>query len=214
MRSPLSCPLVGPVVGFALVVGSLGQASIAQEIAPLAPRQAEILQAQPGGEGLPTTRSVTVFVEGEPQALEMQIYQHPTVPLVTYYPSAMTVDQDCDRDGCGVTFTDEATGAGVIVLFPAGATEAAAVAPDVTGPEGIMADHGWVVTGIYDDQLEFPWARQLVTFEPPDREAIGLVYLGEASGHGFAAIVVFPPEAGDGFMPQVNAMLEELRVKP
>ena len=209
MRSPLSYPLVGPVVGFALVVGFLGQAStlLAQEVAPLA-------QALTDSDTLPATRSVTVLVEGEPQTIEMQLYQHPAVPLVTYYPATMTVDQDCDTAGCGVSFTDETTGAGVIVLFPAGVTQAAAVAPYVTGPEGLMAENGWMVTGSYADQLEFPWARQLVTFEPPDQEAIGLVYLGEASDRGFAAIAVFPPEAGDGFMPQVNAMFGEVRVRP
>lgn len=212
MRSPLFSPLAGPLAGFALLVGCLGQAStlLAQEVAPLA----QTLQAQPSPEALPATRSVTVLVEGEPQTMEMQLYQHPTVPLVIYYPATMTVDQDCDPVGCGVSFTDEATGAGVIVLFPAGATQAAEVAPYITGPEGLMAENGWLETGSYDDQLEFPWARQLVTFAPPDREAMGLVYLGEASGQGFAAIAVFPPEAGDGFMPQVNAMFGEVRVKP
>jgi hypothetical protein len=214
MRSPLFALLAGPVVSCALVVGSLVVGSLSQASTLLAQPQPQTLRAQADLDTLPAHRSVTVLVEGEPQTMDMQLYQHSTVPLVTYYPATMTVEQACDIDGCGVSFTDEATGAGVIVLFPAGATQAVEVAPYVTGPEGVMAENGWVVTGSYDGQLEFPWARQLVTFQPPDRETMGLVYLGEASGHGFAAIAVFPPEAGDGFMPQVNAMFGEVRVKP
>ncbi|MGF1567530.1 MAG: hypothetical protein ACFCVD_05595 [Nodosilinea sp.] len=42
---------------------------------------------------------------------------------------------------------------------------------------------------------------------------MGLAYLGEASGRGFAAIVLFPPDAGDGFVPLAHAMLSEVQVR-
>ena len=198
-------------LGLTLVGGSVPRAVADGAARPATPeRLAQGATPAP----LPPTKTVTVMVEGEPQPMVMQLYQHPEVPLVTYYPAAMTVSQACDADGCGVSFTDDATSTGVIVMFPAAATTAAAVAPLITGPEGLMAGNGWVVTGAYTDALEFPWARQMITFRTPELTAVGVAYLGEASGQGFAAVVVLPPDAGDGFMPQANAMLAELRVRP
>ncbi|HIK43713.1 MAG TPA: hypothetical protein IGR64_02380 [Leptolyngbyaceae cyanobacterium M65_K2018_010] len=71
--------------------------------------------------------------------------------------------------------------------------------------------------------------RPLVTYYPPAMvthdfcdsdgcglsfvdEALGITYLGELDGHGFAAIVLFAPDAGDGFVPLANAVLSEVRM--
>jgi hypothetical protein len=201
------------VFGLALLGAWLGIAPTPQAQASIP--QAQVLLAQSAAlDRLPATKTVTVLVEGEPQAMVMQLYQHPEVPLVTYYPPTLTPDQSCDADGCGVSFMNESMGVGVIFFFPAGVAQATDVAPYVTGPEGLIAGNEWVITGTYTDQLNFPWARQMVTFQTPGLAATGLAYLGEASGRGFAAMAVFPPDAGDGFMPQVNAIFSEVQVKP
>jgi hypothetical protein len=159
---------------------------------------------------------VTIIVEGDPQTVVMQLYRGTEVPLVTYYPATMTVEEACDADGCGVSFTNEATDTGVIFLFPAGATQAADAGPAIFGPTGLLGANGWDVGGSYTDadSLEFPWARQMTIMRTPDLTAVGVVYLGEAQGRGFAALAIFPPDAGDGFMPQANALFREVQVQP
>jgi hypothetical protein len=201
------------MVGLALVGAWLE--GVPAPLAQSAAIAAQVVLAQaPDLENLPATKTVTLLVEGESQEVVMQLYQHPEVPMVTYYPPSLTADQTCDADGCGVSFTNEATGTGIVFFFPAGVAQATAVAPYITGPEGLIAGNEWVITGSYTDDLNFPWARQMVTFQTPERVATGLAYLGEASGRGFAAMAVFPADAGDGFMPQVNALFSEVLVKP
>ncbi len=163
---------------------------------------------------LPTTKTVTIVVEGEPQAVVMQLYQYPEVPLVTYYPSTLTVDQACSADGCAVSFTNPVTEASIVFMFPAGAEQATDLVPYITGPEGLVTQNEWVVTGTYTDQLNFPWAQQLVTFQTPELAAVGLVYLGAVNNQGFAVMALFPPDAGDGFMPEANAIFSEIQVQP
>ncbi len=199
--------------GLALVGSWIG--GIAAPLAQASMVPAEVFLAQaPDPGSLPATKTVTVMVEGEPQDLLLQLYQHPEVPLVTYYPSTLTPEQFCDTDGCSVLFSNEATQVALIFIFPEGSTQASDMAPYVTGPEGLITANEWVITGSYTDNLNFSWARQMVTFQTPELTATGLAYLGEANGRGFAVMALFPPDAGDGFMPEANAIFSEVQIQP
>jgi hypothetical protein len=88
------------------------------------------------------------------------------------------------------------------------------VTPYITGAKGLATTNNWVITGTTTDSLEFPWVQEQITFHTPDQVAVGTVYLGAVEDQGLAAIALFPPDAGDSFMPQVKAMLMESQVGP
>lgn len=166
-------------------------------------------------EALPATKTLSVVVEGEPQDVTLQLYSNPELPLVTYYPATMTVEEVCDVDGCGVSFINEAMGTAVLFVFPTDARLASQVEPQISGAAGLLQDNDWAISGEYTDAryLRFPWAKKLISFQAPDLDALGMAYVGELNDQGFAAIVVFPPDAGDGFVPLANAMLSEVQLR-
>ena len=145
----------------------------------------------------------------------MQLYSQPGVPLVTYYPPAMTTSEACDQDGCFVSFTYDDLGAALFILIPSGAEVASQTEPYITGEEGLLAGNGWSVTGehTHENALRFPWAKKLITFQSNETSTIGAAILGELEGQAFAAVEVFPPDAGDGFAPQAHAILSEVRMR-
>lgn len=172
--------------------------------------------AQPLSEGtLPETKPMTVMVEGEPQAVTMQLYERPEIPLVTYYPPAMTTTEACDGDGCFVSFSYDELGAAVFFLIPGEAEFASQAEPYITGEEGLLVGSGWSITGehTHENALRYPWAKKMITFRADDMSAIGAAILGELNGQAFAAVEVFPPDAGDGFAPQAHAILSEVRMR-
>ena len=166
-------------------------------------------------EALPDSKTMTVVVEGEPQTVRMQLYERPGVPLVTYYPPAMTTSEACDDDGCFVSFTYEDLGAAVFFLIPQEAEVASQAEPYITGEDGLLTVSGWTVTGEHtsDTALRYPWAKKVITFQSEDLSAIGAAVLGELEGQAFAAVEVFPPDAGDGFAPQAHAILSEMQMR-
>jgi hypothetical protein len=171
--------------------------------------------AQVSAEDWPDTKPVTVLVEGEPQTVTMQLYDQPDVPLVTYYPPAMAVAESCDQDGCFISFTYEDLGAAVFFLFPNEASTASQIEPYITGPEGLLAGGGWTVTAehTHATALHYPWAQKAINFQAADMSSVGVAYLGELEGTAFAAVEVFPPDAGDGFAPQAHAILSEMSLQ-
>jgi len=164
---------------------------------------------------LPATKPVTVMVEGEPRAVTLQLYEQSGVPLVTYYPAAMSTAEACEVDGCFISFTYEDLGAAVFFLLPAEAVVAADVEPYITGEEGLLAGNGWSVTGEHTQEtaLRYPWAKKMITFRSEETSAVGVAFLGELEGKAFAAVEVFPADAGDGFAPQAHAILSEIRMR-
>lgn len=166
-------------------------------------------------DALPDRKPTTVMVEGEPQQVTLQLYAHPDMPLVTYYPPAMTTAEICGEDGCWITFRHEDLGAAVLFLFPRDAVSVTQVEPYITGAQGLLSDASWMVTGefVEPQDLRFPWAKKAIRFQSETRDVVGIVYLGEIDGSAFAVVEVFPPDAGDGFVPQANAILSEMRLR-
>jgi hypothetical protein len=191
---------ISPLVGF--------RVGLTPTFAQAVPSATEI-------EALPDRKTVTVIVEGEPQVVTMQLYERPGIPLVTYYPPAMTTTEACDEEGCFVSFAYDDLGAAVFFLIPAEAEVASQAEPYITGENGLLAGSGWSITGEYTSEaaLRYPWAKKLITFQAADMQFIGAATLGEMDGQGFAAIEVLPPDAGDGFSPQANAILSEVRMQ-
>ena len=200
-RSMFGLALVGAWLGNVPVASAAPRPQLDRGVAQAQVWLAQDATPDPAPEAavgdLPTTKTVTIVVEGEPQAVVMQLYQYPEVP-----------------DGCAVSFTNPVTEASIVFMFPAGAEQATDLVPYITGPEGLVTQNEWVVTGTYTDQLNFPWAQQLVTFQTPELAAVGLVYLGAVNNQGFAVMALFPPDAGDGFMPEANAIFSEIQVQP
>jgi hypothetical protein len=189
-----------PLVGF--------RVGLTSTFAQTAPSATEI-------EALPDRKTMTVIVEGEPQTVTMQLYERPGVPLVTYYPPGMTTTEACDEEGCFVSFAYDDLGAAVFFLIPAEAEVASQAEPYITGENGLLTGSGWSITGEHTSEaaLRYPWAKKLITFQAADMQVVGAATLGEMDGQGFAAIEVLPPEAGDGFAPQANAILSEMRLR-
>lgn len=168
-------------------------------------------------EDLPATKPATLIVEGEPVEVTLNLYADGDMPLITYYPESLAVDDGCGDIGCGIFF--RSTGAYIAEVnffFPSGELTVADLEAEVTGDQGLIANHGWAIDGIEKDPeyRSFPWAKTLVRFHEPDYELVGAVYIGEANGRVFRATVVMLPEAGDGFSPIAHSILENVQVRP
>lgn len=166
---------------------------------------------------LPTTKPGTLIVEGEPVEVTLNLYADADMPLITYYPESLAVDDGCGDIGCGIFFRSTgAYTAEVNFFFPSGELAIADLEAEVTSDQGMIANQGWIIDGIETDpaSLSFPWAKTLVRFHEPNYELVGAVYIGEANGRVFRVTVVMLPEAGDGFSPIAHSILEHVQVRP
>jgi hypothetical protein len=164
---------------------------------------------------LPAMKPVTIYIEGEPQQINTRLYNEPGMPMLTYYPETLEASGTCDSNGCSISFTNTSLATSLLFLFPAEATTVSQVEPYLIGENGLFTQSGWTITRSSTNQqdLPYPWMKKMVNFQAPNMEAIGVGYFGEQDGQAFAAVEVFPPEAGDGFAPRARIILSELQLK-
>lgn len=174
-------------------------------------RPARLAQTSPETAPLPERKTVTLFVEGEPQEATFLLYQSDI--FITYYPESMEVEESCTDEGCAIIFTNQAVGTAAAFLFPTGATTAAEIEPYFTQ---LVTENDWQINGDYDDEefLRYPWMQRIWILQSEDWSVLGSAYFGEDSGRGFGVLSVFPPDAGDGYAPRIGAMLDETQILP
>lgn len=160
-------------------------------------------------QNLPERKTETIFVEGEPQEITLELYQEDQIPVVTYYPDNLSVNSACSHEGCGVFF--ELLEAQVHVFFPPADTTFEELEMGVTGDRGLLASNGWQPRE-YSASTSYPWERKTVQFYDDEKNLLGSVHLGESEGRVFRVTVVFPGDMGDGFAPRADMILKNLQV--
>lgn len=146
-------------------------------------------------------------------------YDDPVMAIATKYPGNMTVDANCSGEGCGYFFkfkpqSNALDQAEVHLFLQRGATTAGEVEKYVTGPNGLLADNGWmVVKGATPPQdLMYPWVKQIITFST-DREMMGHILIGETKGQGLRVTLLYAAEMSNSYWPAAKTILNNLEFK-
>jgi hypothetical protein len=148
-------------------------------------------------------------------------YDESAMPIRTQYPDAMQVADTCSGEGCGFIFTFKPQGnlldqAEVHIFLPKGVATAAAQAPFVTGPRGLLANNGWKKTGAAKNTREFPyrWVKKIISFSDPGNKGMrGKILLGETNGQAVQVILYYPNNLGRKFLANAQVILANLQFK-
>ena len=174
-----------------------------------APKAAAKLQAAPAPKEAAKPKP-QALEQGQKETAKLRIYDEPGMPIRAEYPDNMQVQGTSSGEGCGFNFTFKPQGhaldkAQVHIFLPAGAATAAAQEPFVTGPNGLLQNNGWKKAGETTDTGKFPykWVRKIISFsDPGNKDMVGKILLGEASGQAVQVMLHYPGEYGPGIPGQ------------
>ncbi|HIK44430.1 MAG TPA: hypothetical protein IGR64_06020 [Leptolyngbyaceae cyanobacterium M65_K2018_010] len=202
-----------PVFLTATLAGTLLVATVACTPQPSEPQTSAPVES-------PTTQSPSATPEAKPTLLT---YDGPAqkIPVKAQYPNTMEVSGTGSGEGVGVFFTfkpqanalDEAE---VHVFLPAGVATAAEQEPFVTGPNGLIANNGWVPDSTQasgSPDFSYPWVEKIINFSS-DKEQSGHVLLGQTNGQAVQVTLLYPAEMADAYWPAANTILDSLTFEP
>ncbi len=149
------------------------------------------------------------------------IYDEPNMPIRTEYPGTMQVQGTGSGEGSGFIFTFKPRGnaldkAKVHIFLPRGAATAADQELFVTGPKGLLENNGWKKEGETADIGKFPsaWVRKVISFSDlNNKEMVGKILLGEASGQAVQVILNYPAGMDKEFLANADLILGKLSFK-
>jgi hypothetical protein len=152
---------------------------------------------------------------------KLQIYDEPGMAIRTEYPDTMQVEATGSGEGSGFIFTFKPRGnaldqAKVHIFLPRGAATAAAQELFVTAPKGLLENNGWKKAGESTDIGGFPsaWVRKVISFsDPNNKEMVGKILLGEASGQAVQVILYYPGSMDKEFLANSELILGKLSFK-
>jgi len=155
------------------------------------------------------------------ETVKLQIYDEPNMAIRAEYPDTMEVEGMGSGEGSGFFFRFKPRGntldkAKVHIFLPRGAATAADQEPFVTGPKGLLENNGWKKEGETKDTGKFPseWVRKVISFsDPKNKEMVGKILLGEASGQAVQVILYYPADRGNEFLTNANLILGKLHFK-
>jgi hypothetical protein len=172
-----------------------------------------------------TTKGLVLFSEGtNPERLptpasqrDLKSYDEPAMAIATKYPDIMTVDATCSGEGCGYFFKfkpqNSALDQSEVHLFlPAGAK----TAKDAEiGLDSLMQGNGWKTAETAPPASEFtyPWVKKIIPFRA-EQGMTGHIIIGEIYSQGVRAVLLYPAELYEIFMPAAKSVLDNLQFKP
>ena len=186
------------------------------------PRNPSVQSALPAGAA---TKGAVLFPEGtNPEPLptpasqrDLKSYDEPAMAIATKYPDTMTVDATCSGEGCGYFFKfkpqNSALDQSEVHLFlPAGAK----TAKDAEiGMDSLMQGNGWKTAETAPPASEFtyPWVKKIIPFRA-EQGMTGYIIIGEIYSQGVRAVLLYPAELYEIFMPAAKSVLDNLQFKP
>lgn len=184
---------------------------------PSAPAAVESQTPFAQAEALPDSKMASMSIEGESEEVPMQLYDEPSLPVMTYLPNGdFTPELSESEDGTGVRFYWTVAGqrddqAYIELAFPKSAISVAELQEQITGEDGLIASNGWELRD-RTEEVPYPWAREAIAFESnaDGTPSTGYILIGEHDGSAFYASTHFPLEYGDGFGPRANLVFENL----
>jgi hypothetical protein len=171
------------------------------------------------------TNDTVLFPEGaNPETLpkpasrgDLKSYDEPTMAIITKYPNTMTIEATCSGEGCGYFFKfkpqNTALDKSEVHLFlPAGARTAADAE---IGLDSLMQGNDWkkVETTTPASEFNYPWVKKIIPFSA-GRGMTGYILIGEIYSQGVRAMLLYPAELYETFMPAAKKVLDNLQFKP
>jgi len=140
------------------------------------------------------------------------------IPVAANYPDTMQVMGTGSGEGVGVFFTFAPQGnalddAQVHIFLPSGTASAAALESFITGPNGLLANNGWIQKGVEEagsDRFPYSWVEKVIEFSS-ELELAGHLLLGQAHGQAIQVTLLYPPELTDDYWPAARTVLESLQ---
>ena len=140
------------------------------------------------------------------------------IPVVAQYPDTMRVMGAGSGEGVGIFFTFEPQGnalddAEVHIFLPSGTASAAALESFVTGPNGLMANNGWIQEGVEEEgstRFPYSWVEKVIDFST-EMEQAGHILLGQAHAQAIQVTLLYPAELEDQYRPAATSVLETLQ---
>jgi hypothetical protein len=140
------------------------------------------------------------------------------IPIAARYPDMMRVMRTGSGEGLAVFFTFEPQGnalddAEVHIFLPSGAASAEALEPFVTGPNGLMANNGWIQQGVEEagsERFPYGWVETVIDFSA-DMGQSGHILLGQAHAQAVQVTLLYPAELADQYWPAATSVLETLQ---
>ena len=186
------------------------------------PRNPSVQSALPAGAA---TKGLVLFPEGtNPERLptpasqgNLKSYDEPEMAIATKYPDTMTVDATCAGEGCGYFFkfkpqNNALDQAEVHLFLPAGAK----TAHDAEiGLDSLVQGNGWKTaeTATTASEFTYPWVKKIIPFKAEQGMA-GYIIIGEIYRQGVRAVLLYPAELYETFMPAAKSVLDNLQFKP
>jgi hypothetical protein len=170
----------------------------------------------------PETKTETIYLEGEPYEVTLQLFDNVAAPFTTYYtPETIIADGGCADEGCGFRFSakteqNQPNDAAYLHFFiPSGSPDLVELREMyVTGENSLMANNPtWEQTETTEGSEQYPWVEETVSFFDSQQGAMGRIMLGEHEGQALAAIEFMEGDYGDGFGPRFQTILENLEFK-
>lgn len=155
------------------------------------------------------------------QAAALQTYDDPQMAIRTQYPETMKVEAAGSSEGSGFNFKYKPHGnaldrAEVHIFLPKGAATAAAQEPFVTGPNGLLANHGWKKEGETGASEDFPynWVKKVMSFSDYKHAGMtGNILLGETHGQAVQVVLYYPGTHRRDFLADAGVILKNLHFK-
>ena len=208
------------LVGLALFSVTLVLGCGKQEEPAKAQKPAAQKQAAPAKQEA-TKQKPPAKEHGQKETAKLQIYDEPGMAIRTEYPETMVVEGMGSGEGSGFFFRFKPQGnaldqAEVHIFLPRGAATAADLERFVTGPNGLLENNGWKKEGETTDTGKFPseWVRKVISIaDPKNKDMVGKILLGEASGQAVQVILYYPADRGDEFLTNAHLILGKLQFK-
>jgi hypothetical protein len=192
-----------------------------ESVADVPPESASpIAEASQPPSSRPATQTATLTVEGEPEEIQLVLFDSESVPFSTYLPQGeFTDDINSSDEGTSVrfywTFEGEVDESVYIhVFFPSEAMSLAEIKDFVEGDRGLLASNNWSVTNRLTD-VPYDWAKEAIAYEENSEAGyfLGFVLMGAQDDKAFYILSHYPAEYAEGFQPRVEMVLDYLEFK-
>ncbi|MBE9115682.1 hypothetical protein IQ249_07215 [Lusitaniella coriacea LEGE 07157] len=163
----------------------------------------------------PVQKTANLSIEGETEEITLTLYNEPTAPFTTYFPSeSFVTESGCSGEGCGYRFlakteTGEANDAAYLhFFFPSNSQTAEEMEQSYV--EDVLSSNNWERIPIQESDSFYPWAKRVIHFSSADAQSLGQIIIGEVQGKGFGVIEFMEVEYAEGFTPRFAAIYENL----
>lgn len=166
----------------------------------------------------PDTKIITMNLEGRTTEVELKLYQHPSLPFVTYYPAKdFAPELEEFEEGTRIRFYFTPNGKKneemyLSCFIPQQSTSPDAILDLIMGENGLLVKNQWELVD-RTNIVSYPWTVEKLIYQQPQESemTIGSIYVGQAEGKAFYTLTHYPETESEKFEPKANILLENLQ---